>query len=347
MPPRKDFGSAIRQQQIRPPAGTGVGKLGVVGETANPVREELERVAEQVPIEYIAIEHLHDNPYQKLARPALDEEALEELTSSIKQNGFYGALLARRKRGSRTDYELAFGHRRRDASRRAGLKQLPVKVLDLSNTQMANIMASENFSRENLSPMGEANVLGLLASEQNLTIDEIAQIVGKKKGWIQPRLRLYSATQDIKDLVETKPEYFSHSRILIQVKDPRHRTMLINEIITNDLTFQELEALANDLKNGVGIIDKKFTSGINAADSEKTNNQHEARKKLAEENTAAYKLETMRDEALRRLDKAAIRFEKLAAETNYELTKQEKRRLREVLERLTPFLEATAFDRRL
>jgi ParB family transcriptional regulator, chromosome partitioning protein len=347
MPPRKDFGSAIRQQQVRPPAGTGVGKLGVVGETANPIREEFERAAEEVPVQYIEIVHLLDNPFQKLARPVVDEEALEELANSIRQNEFYGALLARRKRGSRTDYELAFGHRRREASRRVGLTKLPVKILDLSDTQMARIMASENFSRENLSPIGEANVIGHLSTMQNMSIDDIAEVVGKKKGWIQPRLNLYNAPKDVKDLVEAKPEAFSHSRLLTQIKDAEQRGRLIYEIMVNNLTFQQLEAFANDLKNGNNPFDKNFTNDSIDADSEKANNLQEVRKKLAAENAVAYKLEVMRDDALRKLDKAAIRFERLAAETNYELTKQEKRRLREVLERLTPFLEATSFDRRI
>src|SRR5690242_7048762 len=128
--PAKDFKGPLNKQRTAAP-GTGQGRLGVVGTVPNPIREELERATEQLPVREISIEQLHDNPFQQLARPVLDEETLEELASSIRQNGFYGALLARRKRGAAEQYEIAYGHRRREAARRAGLATLPVKVIEI------------------------------------------------------------------------------------------------------------------------------------------------------------------------------------------------------------------------
>ena len=109
--------------------------LGVIGPVTanslnNPFREKLEKEAAQSPIQELSISQLQDNPFQHLARNENDESmgeaALEELADSIKQNGFYGALLARRKPGTFNQYELVYGHRRKAASIRAGLSTLPV-----------------------------------------------------------------------------------------------------------------------------------------------------------------------------------------------------------------------------
>jgi ParB/RepB/Spo0J family partition protein len=207
----------------------------------SPLREELERQAEDLAVIEIPIVQLHDNPYQELARPQLNEEALQELATSIRENGFYGALLARRKSNTSDQYELAYGHRRKEAARRAGLVTLPVKVLDLSNEKMARIMASENFSRQDLTPIGEANVIGLLESTQNLSSRQIAEIIGQGRSWVERRLALYHSSQDLKEMVSQKPDTLSHLDLLIPVKDTYQRQNLIDEILAGDLTRKQVQ----------------------------------------------------------------------------------------------------------
>ncbi|OJV96052.1 MAG: hypothetical protein BGO39_03510 [Chloroflexi bacterium 54-19] len=250
------------------------------------LREQLEKEASSTPIREVALTQLTDNPFQKLARPSYDENAMAELVSSIRQNGFYGALLARRKRGLQEQYELAFGHRRKEAARQAGITSLPVKIIDLSDTQMARIMASENFAREDLTPLGEANVIGHLNIEQNLSAAEISKIVGKGEGWIKLRLALYNAPADIKEMVRQKPETLGHIRLLSQAKDPSQRASFINEVLAGSLTREQLQAR---LKSGTSeIVDPaysqahsddtptivtSFTNGLQYTDSEKRNNR--------------------------------------------------------------------------
>ncbi len=343
MPP-KDFKSAMNKQRNSSAAmGTGQGRLGVVGDIPNPIREELERTSEQLPIKEIAIDSLRDNPFQHLARPVIDEASLQELADSINNNGFYGALLARRKRNTTDQYELAYGHRRREAARRAGLKELPVKVLELSDMQMARIMASENFSREDLTPLGEANVIGYLKTSQNLSTEQVAEIIGKKRGWVQPRLMLYEAPQDIKDLVEQKPEALSHVRLLGQINDPAQRTPLIREILQNNLTFEQLRSHLDTLKQAAADqleIDKNITTYSNAATGDKNHN-------VSRENSSEYPGEEVtfsrtslqRSDALKKLDKAAAKFEKLISENEYKIAQDEKDHLTEIVERLSALLE--------
>jgi ParB family chromosome partitioning protein len=342
MPP-KDFKGALNKQQIKTPlAGSGYGRLGVVGDAPNPIREELERNSATLPIREIAIERLHDNPYQEIARPVLDEDSLKELVSSIQQNGFYGALLARRKHNTNDQYELAYGHRRREAARRAGLKELPVKVIELSDTQMAQIMASENFSREDLTPIGEANVLGHLYTTLNMSIEQVAEAIGKGKGWVQLRLNLYQASKDIKAMVEQKPDALSHVRLLVQIKDPVQREPLIQAILQNNLTFEQLRSRLDAIKQAAtkSEIDKKITIYSNAAYSAKNHN-------VSRESVAQYLVEELpfspelaeRKAAFDRLNNAVKKFENLIGKKEYKLAKDEKDYLEEIVERLSSLLE--------
>jgi ParB family chromosome partitioning protein len=206
------------------------------------LRKELELASAQTPIQEIALEQLLDNPYQHLARRQSDDESLEELVDSVKSNGFYGALLARRKAGATNRFELAYGHRRKEAARRAGLTTVPVKVVELNDTEMARIMASENFSRLDLDPLGEAGVVGFLATDQNLSAREIATIVGKKRGWVEQRLALYNAPKVIKEMVDQKPSSFSHIPLLLRLKsEPEKLKTLVKEVLISELTVQQLK----------------------------------------------------------------------------------------------------------
>lgn len=248
--PSKNFGNALSKRRIAVSETaeneqTLSNSFGVLGD-ADQLREELERSSSNLPTREIDIAKLKDNPYQAKARTVQDQsmsdEALEELASSIRENGFFGALLARRSTKNPSEYELAFGHRRREASKRAGLEKLPVKIIELSDFQMARIMASENFARQDLTTLGEANVIGHLAIDQNLTIKEISQIIGKKKGWIEPRLELYSAPESIKKLVEQKPDSLSYVHPLLQINDEEQRNQYIQQILNNELTRNQLLA---------------------------------------------------------------------------------------------------------
>lgn len=310
------------------------GRLGVVGDVPNPVREELERATEQLPVREINLGKLQDNPFQYLARPKLDEDALNELADSIRQNGFYGALLARRKRGADEQYEIAYGHRRREAAGRAGIQSVPVKVVELSDSQMARIMASENFSREDLTPMGEANVVGYLATMQNMTNEQIAEVVGKGKSWVQQRVALYEAPTDIKEMVEQKPETFSQVRLLRQVKDENKRAILIQAILEKGLTVEQVRNRLEELREEAEQLDKKITSDGDDIDSENGN-------KVSRESIGsleASREQIQRLDALLRLEKAAAKFERLASESGYKLSKEEKRKLADVVEGLSSLL---------
>jgi ParB family chromosome partitioning protein len=208
------------------------------------LRDRLEKAAEPLPVETIAVTELHDNPYQSLARSrddaAVQDEKLEELAESIRANGFYGALLARTR--SEGGYELAYGHRRRDAAARAGLETLPVKVMTLDDAAMARIMASENFSREDLTPLGEANVVGHLHTALGMSVREIARSVGRDRGWVENRLNLFRAPAELKEMVEARPDSMSFVETIVKVADPVAREALARDVVDKRLTQKQLKA---------------------------------------------------------------------------------------------------------
>ena len=206
------------------------------------LRQEIEATAAQVPVQEIELTRLIDNPYQYLAKRTYDDESMQELVDSIKSNGFYGALLARKNTALAGQVEIAYGHRRKEAARRAGLKSVPVKIVDLDDIEMARIMASENFSRLDLDPSGESAVIGFLADQQNLSAREISQIVGKKRGWVESRLALHNAPEALKQMVELKPDAFSHVPLLLRLKnDPEKLEALSQAVLKEDLTLQQLK----------------------------------------------------------------------------------------------------------
>lgn len=248
------------------------------------LRQDMELATAQLPVQEIEIELLQDNPYQHLTKRSYDDESMGELVDSIKSNGFYGALLARRKPGGVTKFEVAYGHRRKEAARRAGLQTVPVKIVELSDIEMARIMASENFSRLDLSPLGEAEVLGFLADNQNLSAKEISEFVGKKRGWVEKRLALYNAPQPIKKLVEQKPDTFSHVPLLLRFKDdPENLKTLISNTITEELTSQQLKEVIEQLQSTKGftrdsrkkkeILVTEFTNSSLSGDGDRIHNE--------------------------------------------------------------------------
>jgi len=307
--------------------------LGVFGESQpnNPFREELERQVEELPISEISLNQLKDNPYQQLARPVVDQPALEELANSIRLNGFYGALLARPKYDTPGLYELAYGHRRRDAAIQAGLTRLPVKVLDLSDVQMARVMASENFSREDLTPLGEAGVIGHLYNSQNMTLEDIAEVIGKKRGWVQLRLALYEAPADIKTLVEQKPDTLSLIPLLTQFKKPEERIGFIQKILAGKLNRVGLQRQLEHTKRNESLDNvTDFTSRQPLTASDENHKDILINGQLVEKDNAPTETLT----ALKHLSMEIEYLEKVAGKSGKNLSEGEKERLVGLIERL-------------
>ena len=320
MPQPNIRGSLSRQRAIYPTDSTRAG-FGVVGDAARSPRDELDESSADLPINQIEIERLHDNPFQYLARPHMDDAALDELADSIRSNGFYGALVARPKPRVSGAFELAYGHRRREAALRAGLATLPIRVVNLNDSQMAQLMASENFSREDLQPIGEANIVGYFYSTYNMTLDEIAATIGKKRSWVQSRLAIYESPPDVRSLVEQYPQTLSVAPALGQLKDSQQRSRLIAALQENKLTVEQVQNAVRVARQG-GQIDNFFTSGGDSTASEEMHNvsrETPVKKSTSGGDSVASEEihkdvlpEVLRLDALKRVDRAVSRLARVS-----------------------------------
>jgi ParB/RepB/Spo0J family partition protein len=186
----------------------------------------------------VPVERLLNNPFQ----PRLDanEEALDELAQVIGSQGFQGVLVARGDPATPGYYQITAGHRRREAAKRAGLKNLPVVVREFSNEEMATIAITENIQREDLTPLEEGKIYLLMAEEMGYTHEQIAREIGRKRGYVENRIRVARAPLDVQALVVAKPDSLRAVANLIKVKDEGDRAEMIRGMLQGSLTVEDL-----------------------------------------------------------------------------------------------------------
>ena len=186
----------------------------------------------------VPVDSLHDNPYQpRMDSPA---EGILELASVIKSQGFQGVLIARPHPKEEGAYQLTAGHRRREAARRAGLRALPVVVRELTDEEMVTLAITENIQREDLSPLEEGKIYLLMSEEMGFTHEQIAKEVGKKRGYVENRIRVARAPRDVQALVQAKPDSIRAVANLIKVKNEGDRADVIEHLLAGTLTVEDL-----------------------------------------------------------------------------------------------------------
>lgn len=196
----------------------------------------------------IPVERLLDNPHQPRTRG--NEDALEELAQVIREQGFQGVLVAREHPDRGGYYQITAGHRRREASKRAGLSELPVVVEDLDDRIMAEIAITENIQREDLSSLDEARIYLLMKETWGYTLELMASKLGKTTGYIYNRLRVARAPEDIQALVEAKPDSLRAVANLIQVESAEARAPIVQALLAGTLTTDDLPYYIRNLHQG-------------------------------------------------------------------------------------------------
>jgi ParB/RepB/Spo0J family partition protein len=186
----------------------------------------------------VRIDRLLDNPYQP--RREIRDDSVEELAGVIRSQGFQGVLVARQAPEQPGFYQLTAGHRRREAARRAGLHILPVVIRDLTDEEMVTLAITENIQREDLTPLEEGKIYLLMSHEMGYTHEQIAREVGRKRGYIENRIRVARAPQDVQDLIQTKPDSIRAVATLIKVKDPNDRAEIIRMMLAGKLMVEDL-----------------------------------------------------------------------------------------------------------
>ena len=189
----------------------------------------------------IDLSELRANPYQP--RKNFDEEALNELASSIKEHGVFQPIIVKK---SIKGYEIIAGERRFRASKLAGMQTIPAIVKDFSDEEMMQIALLENLQRENLTSIEEAKAYKSIIESMNITQDELAKKVGKSRSHVTNILGLLKLPASVQDMVLYNKLSMGHARVLSKLDDPKTIEDLAQRVITEDLSFRKLESLVYD-----------------------------------------------------------------------------------------------------
>ena len=187
-------------------------------------------------VRHVGIDRIEPNPENP--RLLFEESALEELAASIREHGVLQPILVRPT--GRDQYQLVAGERRWRAARLAGLLTIPALVEELDDDAALEIAVIENLQREDLSPLEEANMYEKMVSEHGYSIRKLAQKLGKDKGYLENRLRLADAPEEIRALVSVRKDTLSHAYELMKVQDPRKRKRLAAQVASGQLSLVKL-----------------------------------------------------------------------------------------------------------
>lgn len=183
---------------------------------------------------------------QNQPRRFFDDQALQELSGSIKEHGVVQPIIVRKLDDS---YQIVAGERRWRAARLAGLKTVPVIVKDYSNVQVMEIALIENLQRQDLNSIEEALAYKSLIEEHDLTQEEISEKIGKSRSAIANTLRLLNLQEEIKNMVVQGKISAGHARALLTVEDKNKQLEIANRIIDQQLNVRDIEKLVMQKDN--------------------------------------------------------------------------------------------------
>jgi ParB family chromosome partitioning protein len=185
----------------------------------------------------VAVGKVEPNPNQP--RLAMDKAGLDDLTASVKEHGVLQPILVRPLPEGR--YQLIAGERRWRAALGAGLEAIPALIEEIDDETALEIAVIENLQREDLSPMDEALIYDKMIREHGYSIRKLAQKLGKDKGYLENRLRLADAPDEIRELVSVRKDTLSHAYELLKVSDPKKRKHLADMVARGELSLVKLK----------------------------------------------------------------------------------------------------------
>lgn len=180
-------------------------------------------------------------PNKDQPRKEFDSEQLNQLAQSITKHGIIQPLTVRDKNGA---YQIVAGERRWRAAKIAGLSEVPVRIMELSDSETAQIALIENLQREDLNPIEEANGYKQLSEKYGLKQEEIASGVGKARSSITNALRLLELPEEVKEMAKQGKLSQGHCKALLSVQDEIKQLELAHKIVSEGLSVRQAEALA-------------------------------------------------------------------------------------------------------
>ena len=199
----------------------------------------------------ISISDLSRNPYQP--RQNFKEEKLEELANSIRKNGVIQPIAVRPNKSDNGKFEIVAGERRWLAAQRAGLHEIPVTILDLSDVESLEVAIVENIQRDDLNPIEEARGYKRLNEEFKYDHESISKLMSRSRSHISNTLRLLTLPSDVIAMLEEGTLTSGQARPLIGISNA---SSIAEEIVSKNYSARKVEYLTRNKKNkGEKVID--------------------------------------------------------------------------------------------
>ena len=192
----------------------------------------------------VSISDLTRNPYQP--RETFNEFKLDELANSIKKNGIIQPIAVRPKKSEAGKYEIVAGERRWLAAQKAGLHDIPVNVLDLSDVESLEVAIVENIQRDDLNPIEEAKGYKRLSDEFNYDHENISKLMSKSRSHVSNTLRLLTLPNDIIGMLEEGSLTSGQARPLIGLSNA---SQIAEEIVAKNYSARKVEYLVKSKKS--------------------------------------------------------------------------------------------------
>lgn len=225
--------------------GRGLGALLEDSPAKHKSQEILPEVAKTGIFE-IPLEEIQVNPFQP--RTHFDKDALQELAESIKVQGIIQPITVRKL--APNEYQLISGERRFQASKIAGLTQVPAYVRTANDQQMLEMALIENIQRENLNALEIAHSYQRLLAECNLKQEELGDRVGKNRTTVNNYLRLLKLPPTIQAAIRDQQISMGHARALINIEDVDRQLAIFKKAVEEELSVRKVEALVKALNEG-------------------------------------------------------------------------------------------------
>ena len=197
--------------------------------------------------EVVTIKISQIEPNRNQPRRSFDEDALEELSQSIKEHGVLQPILVRPQIYG--GYQIVAGERRYRASRMAGLTEIPAIIKELSDSETMQIALIENLQRRDLSDLEEAKGYQTLMDEYGFSQEDVARTVGKSRSAVANTLRLLGLPDDVKELLDQGKLSAGHARALLAVDQEKEIKEAADKIIKEGLSVRQTEKLVKSMGN--------------------------------------------------------------------------------------------------
>ena len=225
----------------------GRGLSALLNDTDNDIESVVDKNTENIigNIIDLPLENITDNPFQP--RTHFNEEALKELSVSIKELGVIQPVTVRKMKGNQ--YELVSGERRLRASKLAGLDRIPSYVRLANDQESLEMALVENIQRQDLDPIEIGLSYQRLIDEIKLTQDQLSERVGKKRSTIANYMRLLKLDPIIQTGIRDQFITMGHGRALVNIEDSKLQLDLYKQIVKKGLSVRAIETLVKSFRN--------------------------------------------------------------------------------------------------